>query len=326
MEEVWFKHFYLHYNFPPYSVGEVGRMGAPGRRELGHGALAERALEAVIPTEEEFPYTIRIVSEILESNGSSSMASVCGGSLALMDAGVPIKAPVAGIAMGLVKEGDKYVVLSDIQGLEDHLGDMDFKVAGTEKGITALQMDIKIQGITKEIMKQALDQAKAGRFHILKEMGKAITAHRSDLSAHAPRIAKITIPQEKIGLIIGPGGANIKKIAANYNVTVDIDDDGSVSIAAVTKDGLEDAKAHILGMVREAKEGEIYDGKVVRIVDFGAFIEVLPGKDGLLHISKISNKRINKVEDVLSLGQSIKVKVAEVDKMGRINLVTVDKL
>jgi len=326
MDELWFKNFYLHYNFPPYSVGEVGRMGAPGRRELGHGALAERALEAVIPTEEEFPYTIRIVSEILESNGSSSMASVCGGSLALMDAGVPIKAPVAGIAMGLVKEGDKYVVLSDIQGLEDHLGDMDFKVAGSEKGITALQMDIKIQGITKEIMKQALDQAKAGRMHILKEMGKAITAHRSDLSAHAPRIAKITIPQEKIGLIIGPGGANIKKIAANYNVTVDIDDDGSVAIAAVSKDGLEGAKAHILGMVREAKEGEVYDGKVVRIVDFGAFIEVLPGKDGLLHISKISNKRIDRVEDVLSLGQSIKVKVAEVDKMGRINLVTVDKL
>ena len=312
--------FMLHYNFPPYSVGECGRMGATGRREIGHGRLARRSIAAMLPAADVFPYTIRVVSEITESNGSSSMASVCGASLALMDAGVPMKAPVAGIAMGLVKEGEKFAVLTDILGDEDHLGDMDFKVAGTTAGITALQMDIKIEGITKEIMQIALKQAKAARIHILGVMDSAISTHRSELSEHAPRIYTLHINPEKIRDVIGKGGAVIRQITEESGTTIEIEDDGTVKIAATNSAAAGIAIAKIEAITAEIEVGAIYDGEVVRIVDFGAFVNVLPGKDGLVHISQISDERVNNVAEHLQLGQKVKVKVLEVDKQGRVRL------
>ena len=314
------EHFLFHYNFPPYSVGEAGRMMGPKRREIGHGRLAKRGVLAVMPTMEEFPYTIRVVSEITESNGSSSMASVCGSSLALMDAGVPIKAPVAGIAMGLVKEGDDYVVLSDILGDEDHLGDMDFKVAGTEKGISALQMDIKIQGITEEIMKVALAQAKQGRLHILKEMEAALTAPRSELSEFAPRLITIKIHPDKIREVIGKGGSVIQAITKETGTQIDIQDDGTITIASVDAAAGRAAKERIEQITSDVEPGRIYEGKVVKLMDFGAFVTISPGKDGLVHVSQISNERVEKVGDVLKEGDMVKVKVLEVDKQGRIRL------
>jgi polyribonucleotide nucleotidyltransferase len=312
--------FMLHYNFPPYSVGETGFVGSPKRREIGHGRLAKRGMLAVMPTADEFPYAIRVVSEITESNGSSSMASVCGTSLALMDAGVPIKASVAGIAMGLVKEGDDFVVLSDILGDEDHLGDMDFKVAGTTGGITALQMDIKIEGITQEIMQLALNQAKAARTHILSVMDEAITGHRDDISQFAPRIHTMKVSTDKIRDIIGKGGATIRMLTEETGTTIEIDDDGTVKIAATDGDQAKDAIARITALTAEIEVGTLYTGKVVRIVDFGAFVNVLPGKDGLVHISQISEERVNNVSDVLKEGQEVKVKVLEVDRQGRVRL------
>jgi polyribonucleotide nucleotidyltransferase len=321
LDPTWDKSFYLHYNFPPYSVGEVKRLGAPGRREMGHGALAERALRAVVPSQENFPYTIRVVSEILESNGSSSMASVCTGSLAMMDAGVPIKAPVAGIAMGLVKEGQDYVILTDIQGLEDHEGDMDFKVAGTREGLTALQMDIKIQGITAAIMKEALDQAKKARLQILDSMGATLTAARDSIAKHAPQIKSIQIPVSKIGLLIGPGGKNIKRMIEQYTVSIDIADDGVVNLASNNAENLAAAMEEISSMTADVEKGKTYNGKVVKIAAFGAFIELLPGKDGLLHISEISTQRVERVEDVLKLGQPVTVLVKDVDEgSGKVSL------
>ena len=313
-------HFLFHYNFPPYSVGEAGRMMGPKRREIGHGRLARRGVQAVMPSMESFPYTIRVVSEITESNGSSSMASVCGSSLALMDAGVPIKAPVAGIAMGLVKEGADYVVLSDILGDEDHLGDMDFKVAGTEGGISALQMDIKIDGITEEIMKVALAQAKAGRLHILGEMAKAITAPRSELSEYAPRLLTIKIHPDKIREVIGKGGATIQGITKETGTQIDIQDDGTIVIASVNAAAAQAAKARIEQITSDVEPGRIYEGKVAKIMDFGAFVTIAPGKDGLVHVSQISNERVEKVSDKLKEGDMVKVKVLEVDKQGRIRL------
>ncbi len=312
--------FMLHYNFPPYCVGETGFVGSPKRREIGHGRLAKRGIQAVMPTMEEFPYSVRVVSEITESNGSSSMASVCGTSLALMDAGVPIKDSVAGIAMGLVKEGDSFVVLSDILGDEDHLGDMDFKVAGTNNGITALQMDIKIEGITQEIMQIALNQAKAARVHILGVMDEAIKGHRDDISEFAPRIHTMKVSQDKIRDIIGKGGATIRQLTEETGTTIEIDDDGTVKIAATDNEQAKDAIARIQALTAEIEVGQIYTGKVVRIVDFGAFVNVLPGKDGLVHISQISEERINNVSDVLKEGQEVKVKVLEVDRQGRVRL------
>jgi len=311
--------FMLHYNFPPYSVGEVGRMGTPGRREIGHGKLAWRSIRPLLPAKEAFPYTIRVVSEITESNGSSSMATVCGTSLALMDAGVPLKSPVAGIAMGLIKEKDKFVVLSDIMGDEDHLGDMDFKVAGTINGITALQMDIKINGITEEIMKVALTQAKAGRQHILGEMSKALTSARGTVNENAPRITTINVPKEKIREIIGTGGKVIREIVEKTGAKIDIEDDGTVRIAAVNIEQGEAALAWIQGIVAEAEIGKIYDGKVVRIVDFGAFVNFLGSKDGLVHISELADQRVNKVTDVINEGDSVKVKVIEIER-GKVRL------
>lgn len=318
VEKDYFKKFYLHYNFPPYSVGETGRMGAPGRRELGHGALAERALKYVLPSEDAFPYTIRLVSEITESNGSSSQASVCGGSLALMNAGVPIREHVAGIAMGLIKEGDDYVVLTDIQGLEDHLGDMDFKVAGTKKGITALQMDMKITGINEDVLKQALSQALTARLEILEVMNAAIPAP-AEMKETVPRIHQMTIPKDKIAVLIGPGGKNIKGIIEATGATVDIDDTGKVSIFAVGLDVLEQTIKLVNGYVKDVEAGEIYKGKVVGIKDFGAFVEILPGKEGLLHISEISTERVAKVEDVIKLGDVFDVKVKSVEN-GKVSL------
>jgi polyribonucleotide nucleotidyltransferase len=312
--------FMLHYNFPPYCVGETGFVGSPKRREIGHGKLAKRGLQAVVPAQTEFPYTLRVVSEITESNGSSSMASVCGTSLALMDAGVPLKAPVAGIAMGLVKEEDKYVVLSDILGDEDHLGDMDFKVAGSESGITALQMDIKIQGITKEIMEVALHQAKAGRLHILKTMNEAISTHRDDISSYAPRITTIKIDPEKISEVIGKGGSTIRSITEDTGATIEIEDDGTVKIAAVDKSAGDAAEQRIKDIVEDIEAGAIYEGKVARIADFGAFVTIKPGKDGLVHISQIAHERVNKVTDHLAVGDVVKVKVLEVDRQGRVRL------
>jgi len=314
------EHFLFHYNFPPYSVGEAGRMMGPKRREIGHGRLAKRGVLAVMPTMEEFPYTIRVVSEITESNGSSSMASVCGSSLALMDAGVPIKAPVAGIAMGLVKEGDDFVVLSDILGDEDHLGDMDFKVAGTASGISALQMDIKIQGITEEIMKVALAQAKQGRLHILKEMEAALTAPRAELSEFAPRLITIKIHPDKIREVIGKGGSVIQAITKETGTQIDIQDDGTITIASVNAVAGQAAKARIEQITSDVEPGRIYEGKVAKIMDFGAFVTISPGKDGLVHVSQISNDRVEKVSDVLKEGDVVKVKVLEVDKQGRIRL------
>ncbi|GGZ58483.1 polyribonucleotide nucleotidyltransferase [Lysobacter xinjiangensis] len=314
------EHFLFHYNFPPYSVGETGRMMGPKRREIGHGRLAKRGILAVMPTMEEFPYTIRVVSEITESNGSSSMASVCGSSLALMDAGVPIKAPVAGIAMGLIKEGDDFAVLSDILGDEDHLGDMDFKVAGTAEGITALQMDIKIQGITEEIMKVALAQAKQGRLHILGEMASALTTPRSELSEYAPRLLTMKIHPDKIREVIGKGGATIQAITKETGTQIDIQDDGTIVIASVNAAAAQAAKARIDQIVSDVEPGRIYEGKVAKIMDFGAFVTILPGKDGLVHVSQISNERVEKVSDKLKEGDVVKVKVLEVDKQGRIRL------
>ena len=314
------EHFLFHYNFPPFSVGECGRFGAPKRREIGHGRLAKRGVLAVMPTMEEFPYTIRVVSEITESNGSSSMASVCGSSLALMDAGVPVKAPVAGIAMGLVKEGDRYVVLSDILGDEDHLGDMDFKVAGTANGVSALQMDIKIEGITEEIMKQALTQAKAGRLHILGEMAHAMTAPRQELSEFAPRLITIKIHPDKIREVIGKGGSVIQAITKETGTQIDIQDDGTITIASVNGAAGQAAKARIEQITSDVEPGRIYEGKVAKIMDFGAFVTILPGKDGLVHVSQISNDRVEKVSDALKEGDVVKVKVLEVDKQGRIRL------
>jgi len=314
------EHFLFHYNFPPYSVGEAGRMMGPKRREIGHGRLAKRGVLAVMPTMEAFPYTIRVVSEITESNGSSSMASVCGSSLALMDAGVPVKAPVAGIAMGLVKEGNDFVVLSDILGDEDHLGDMDFKVAGTANGISALQMDIKIQGITEEIMKVALAQAKQGRLHILGEMANALTAPRGELSEFAPRLLTIKIHPDKIREVIGKGGSVIQAITKETGTQIDIQDDGTITIASVNAAAGQAAKARIEQITSDVEPGRIYEGKVAKIMDFGAFVTIAPGKDGLVHVSQISNERVEKVSDKLKEGDVVKVKVLEVDKQGRIRL------
>ncbi len=314
------EHFLFHYNFPPYSVGEAGRMMGPKRREIGHGRLAKRGVLAVMPTMESFPYTIRVVSEITESNGSSSMASVCGSSLALMDAGVPIKSPVAGIAMGLVKEGEDYVVLSDILGDEDHLGDMDFKVAGTAEGVTALQMDIKIQGITEEIMKVALAQAKQGRLHILGEMANALTTPREELSEFAPRLITIKIHPDKIREVIGKGGSVIQAITKETGTQIDIQDDGTIVIASVNAAAGQAAKSRIEQITSDVEPGRIYEGKVVKLMDFGAFVTISPGKDGLVHVSQISNERVEKVSDKLKEGDVVKVKVLEVDKQGRIRL------
>lgn len=312
--------FMLHYNFPPYCVGETGFVGSPKRREIGHGRLAKRGVAAVLPNLEEFPYVIRVVSEITESNGSSSMASVCGSSLALMDAGVPLKAPVAGIAMGLIKEGDNFAVLSDILGDEDHLGDMDFKVAGSENGITALQMDIKIDGITAEIMKAALEQAKEGRLFILGEMNKALSSTREEMSDFAPRIITFKIDPSKIREVIGKGGATIRGITEKTGASVDLTDDGIVKVASVDKAAGEEAKMIIEKITAEVEVGKIYEGKVARLMDFGAFVTILPGKDGLVHISQISDERVEKVSDKLSEGEVVKVKVLEIDRQGRVRL------
>ncbi|MBU0556913.1 MAG: polyribonucleotide nucleotidyltransferase [Alphaproteobacteria bacterium] len=315
-----YESFMLHYNFPPYSVGEVGRFGAPGRREVGHGKLAWRALHPVLPSKDEFPYTIRVLSDITESNGSSSMATVCGGSLSMMDAGVPLKRPVSGIAMGLILEGKNFAVLSDILGDEDHLGDMDFKVAGTSEGITTMQMDIKVAGITQEIFEVALRQAKEGRAHILGEMSKALGEVRTELSAHAPRIETLQIDKSKIREVIGTGGKVIREIVAETGAKVDIDDEGLIKISSSDLSQIEAAKAWILGIVEEAEVGKIYNGKVVNLVDFGAFVNFMGGKDGLVHVSEIRNERVEKVADVLSEGQEVKVKVLEIDPRGKVRL------
>ncbi|MBJ1247014.1 polyribonucleotide nucleotidyltransferase [Enterococcus faecium] len=314
------KRFIHHYNFPQFSVGSTGRAGSPGRREIGHGALGERALAQVIPSEEEFPYTIRLVAEVLESNGSSSQAGICAGTLALMDAGVPIKAPVAGIAMGLVSDGENYTILTDIQGLEDHLGDMDFKVAGTKDGITALQMDIKIQGITEQILTEALTQAKQARMEILEELTSTIAAPREELSQYAPKIEMIQIEPAKIKDVIGKGGDTINGIIDETGVKIDIDQDGKVSIASADAEMIKKAIKIIEDLTKEVKVGEVYLGKVVRIEKFGAFVNLIKGKDGLVHISQLANDRVNKVEDVVKLGDEILVKVTEIDKQGRVNL------
>jgi len=312
--------FMLHYNMPPYATGEVGRMGPPKRREIGHGRLAKRALVAVLPSPEEFGYSIRVVSEITESNGSSSMASVCGGSLALMDSGVPSKAHVAGIAMGLIKEGNRFAVLTDILGDEDHLGDMDFKVAGTDRGITALQMDLKIESITKEIMHVALNQAREGRMHILALMKQAIEGSRTELSTYAPRIIKIKINPDKIRDVIGKGGVVIRGIQEETGTTIEIEDDGTINIACVSSEGGEAAKKKIQELTADVEVGKIYEGTVLRLLDFGAIVQLLPGRDGLLHISQISHERVNAVSDHLKEGQSVKVKVLEADDKGRVRL------
>ncbi len=314
------ENFLFHYNFPPYSVGECGRFGVQKRREIGHGRLARRGVLAVMPSLDEFPYTIRVVSEITESNGSSSMASVCGSSLALMDAGVPVKAPVAGIAMGLVKEGERFVVLSDILGDEDHLGDMDFKVAGTSEGVSALQMDIKIEGITEEIMRQALQQAKVGRLHILGEMDKALAAPRAELSDYAPRLLTIKIHPDKIRDVIGKGGSTIQAITKDTGTQIDIQDDGTIVIASVNNAAAREAKRRIEQITSDVEPGRIYEGKVAKIMDFGAFVTILPGKDGLVHVSQISSERVERVGDKLKEGDVVRVKVLEVDKQGRIRL------
>ncbi len=320
------KRYIHHYNFPAYSVGETRPARSPGRREIGHGALAERALLPVIPSEEEFPYTIRLVSEVLESNGSSSQASVCGSTLALMDAGVPISNPVAGVAMGLIADDKGFAILTDIQGLEDHLGDMDFKVAGTRQGITALQMDIKITGVTQEILTQALEQALVARLFIMDEMEKVIAKPRPELSKWAPRIQTLQIPVDKIRDIIGPGGKMIRKIIDETGVQIDVEDDGRIFIAAVNADGGERAVDWIRSLTAEVEVGAIYTGKVTRIMNFGAFVEVLPGKEGLVHISKLAHERVAKVEDVVNVGDEVRVKVIEIDHMGRINLSRKDLL
>ncbi len=314
------KRFMHHYNFPPYSVGEARPLRPPGRREIGHGALGERAMEPVLPSESEFPYAIRVVSECIESNGSTSQASICASIMAMMDAGVPLKAPVAGIAMGLIKDGDDFAILTDIQGMEDHLGDMDFKVAGTEAGVTALQMDIKIAGINREILSQALEQAKVGRLHILKKMSEALSEPRKELSAFAPKIISMKINPDKIRDVIGPSGRIINKIIDDTGVKIDIEQDGRIFIASSNSEQNNKAKKMIEDLVREVIVGETYLGTVKRIEKFGAFVEVIPGKDGLLHISQLSEERVNKVEDVINIGDSILVKVTEIDPQGRVNL------
>ncbi|MBB6175747.1 polyribonucleotide nucleotidyltransferase [Anoxybacillus tengchongensis] len=314
------KRFMHHYNFPPFSVGETGAMRGPGRREIGHGALGERALEPVIPSEKEFPYTIRLVSEVLESNGSTSQASICASTLAMMDAGVPIKAPVAGIAMGLVKSGEHYTILTDIQGMEDHLGDMDFKVAGTEKGVTALQMDIKIKGLSREILEEALQQARKGRLEILKHMMQTISEPRKELSPYAPKILTMQINPDKIRDVIGPSGKQINKIIEETGVKIDIEQDGTIFISSVNEEMNKKAKKIIEDIVREVEVGQVYLGKVKRIEKFGAFVELFSGKDGLVHISELAEERVGKVEDVVSIGDEILVKVTEIDKQGRVNL------
>ena len=320
LEGLTYSNFMLHYNFPPYSVGEVGRFGAPSRRDTGHGKLAWRALQAVLPTKEEFPYTIRVVSDITESNGSSSMATVCGGALSMMDAGVPIKRPVSGIAMGLILEGDDFTVLSDILGDEDHLGDMDFKVAGTSEGITTMQMDIKVAGITQEIFAAALNQAKAGRAHILGEMTKALGTARTELSDYAPRIETMQIDKSKIREVIGTGGKVIREIVAETGAKVDIDDEGLIKLSSSDPAQIEAARAWILGIVEEPEVGKVYDGKVVTIVDFGAFVNFMGGKDGLVHVSEMKNERVEKPGDVVSEGMPVKVKVLEIDQRGKVRL------
>jgi polyribonucleotide nucleotidyltransferase len=323
------ENFILHYNFPPYSVGEVGRMGT-GRREIGHGNLARRSLEAMVPGKEEFPYTVRVVSEIMESNGSSSMATVCGGTLAMLHAGVPMKKPVAGIAMGLITEsnepGSRYAVLSDILGEEDHLGDMDFKVAGTEDGITGFQMDIKIAGVSPEIMRNALNQAKRGRLHILSIMNKTINRPASSISEYAPKIVTMRIDVDKIGALIGPGGKNIKALCEQYSVTINTENDGTVTIYGKNAKDAEEAKMAVQGIVSDPETGRVYNGVVKRIMEFGAFVEILPGKEGLVHISKLSRQRIAQVTDVVKEGQEIPVKLLEIDKMGRLNLSYIDAI
>ena len=324
------ENFMLHYNFPPYSVGEVGRTGT-GRREIGHGNLARRSLEAMVPSKEDFPYTIRVVSEIMESNGSSSMASVCGGTLSMLHAGIPMKKPVAGIAMGLITEGkagpgDRFAVLSDILGEEDHLGDMDFKVAGTKDGITGFQMDIKISGVSTEIMRKALDQAKRGRMHILSVMNQCIDKPAGQISEYAPKIVSLRIDIDKIGALIGPGGKNIKALCEQYSVKINTEDDGTVTIFGKNTKDAENAKIAVMGIASDPEIGRVYDGVVKRIMDFGAFVEILPGKEGLVHISKLSRQRIAQVTDVIKEGQQIPVKLLEIDKMGRLNLSYIDAI
>jgi polyribonucleotide nucleotidyltransferase len=319
------ENFILHYNFPPYSVGEVGRLGT-GRREIGHGNLARRSLEAMAPSKDVFPYTIRVVSEIMESNGSSSMASVCGGTLAMLHAGVPMKKPVAGIAMGLITQGDRYAVLSDILGEEDHLGDMDFKVAGTGDGITGFQMDIKIAGVSPEIMRKALEQAKRGRLHILSIMNKTISKPTESISELAPKIVTLRIDIDKIGALIGPGGKNVKALCEQYSVKINTEDDGTVTISGRSSRDTEDAKAAVLGIVLDPEVGRVYQGTVKRVMDFGAFVEILPGKEGLVHISKLSRQRVVQVTDVVKEGDGIPVKLLEIDKMGRLNLSYIDAI
>jgi len=323
------EHFILHYNFPPFSVGEVGRLGT-GRREIGHGNLARRSLEAMVPSKDVFPYTIRVVSEITESNGSSSMASVCGGTLSMLHAGVPLKKPVAGIAMGLITEsnapGARYAVLSDILGEEDHLGDMDFKVAGTADGITGFQMDIKIAGVNSEIMRKALDQAKRGRLHILSIMNNTISKPMDSISEFAPKIVTLRIDIDKIGALIGPGGKNVKALCEQYSVKINTEDDGTVTIFGKTSKDAEDAKTAVLGIVLDPEVGKVYDGTVKRIMDFGAFVEILPGKEGLVHISKLSRQRVAQVTDVVKEGDKVPVKLLEIDKMGRLNLSYIDAI
>jgi len=320
LEGEYMRTFMLHYNFPPFSVGEARPLRSPGRREVGHGALAERALKSILPGKDKFPYTVRIVSEILESNGSSSMATVCGGTLALLDAGVPIKEPVAGIAMGLIKEGNQVLVLSDILGLEDHLGDMDFKVTGTKNGVTALQMDIKIGGITSELMREALAQAKAGRLHILGCMAQALTEPRTKLSAFAPRIFPMKIKQDKIRDVIGPGGKMIRSIIAETGVKINVEDTGDVTIASSDEASAQKAIDMIKRLTEEVEVGKIYLGTVRKIMDFGAFVEVLPGTDGLVHISQLAHHRVKAVTDEVSEGDQVMVKVLEIDKQGKIRL------
>jgi polyribonucleotide nucleotidyltransferase len=322
------ENFILHYNFPPYSVGETGRMGT-GRREIGHGNLARRSLEPMVPSKEEFPYTVRVVSEIMESNGSSSMASVCGGTLSMLHAGVSMKKPVAGIAMGLITEGGgsgRYAVLSDILGEEDHLGDMDFKVAGTSEGITGFQMDIRIAGVSPEIMRKALDQARRGRMHILGIMNQTISRPQDHISEYAPKIVTLRIDIDKIGALIGPGGKNIKALCEQHSVRINTEDDGTVTIFGKNAQDAEEAKKAVLGVASDPEIGLIYNGVVKRIMDFGAFVEILPGKEGLVHISKLSRQRIAQVTDVVKEGQQIPVKLLEIDKMGRLNLSYIDAI
>ena len=314
------RNFILHYNFPPYSVGEAKRLGGPGRREIGHGALARRALKPVFPEKDDFPYTVRVVSEILESNGSSSMASVCGGSLSMMDAGVPLKDAVAGVAMGLISDGEKLVVLTDITGDEDHYGDMDFKVAGTRDGITALQMDIKIDGVTREVMQKALDQARDARLHILEKMDGAIPKSRSEVSQYAPIIATIHIKPEKVRALIGPGGKVIREICSATDSKIEVNDEGTVVIGSADAESSKATIDMIKKIIQDAEIGKLYKGKVVKIMDFGAFVEIFPGTDGLIHISQLDKERVNKVTDILSEGDQVLVKVLDVDKNGKISL------